>query len=406
MKEEIKHIFDRSACLNKRQVEAYLAGNMITEEVYAVEHHINGCPLCSMCMDGMQLRKDALEVTSGLNGEFLKTHLQAIPEPSTGGAAAYVKNNLKPEALKASPAATALKFGIAVAACAGILWLVQQVGGDKKDKEVAKTEEAIIEGNNSSNNNEEGSVVVEEPLTAETQTISATDTEPAPVETALIEEAPATTTAAKKEEPKPAAAAKPEVSTKPATTAKPVIGPPPMAKTTPEKKPVVPPAKTPEKKPTTPPVAAKKTEPAKTEKPAPPPPPPVVREVPKEQPKPVVREEPKPAPKVEEPKPEPKPVAKKEEPAEELPSDPIAAGKALMDKRNYNAAINKMRNEMRSNNKNRRQEAVMLVARCYQAMGNKDRAKELLSSIVDEGGPEKKAAKKALKEVDKDAKEE
>ncbi len=203
---------------------------------------------------------------------------------------------------------------------------------------------------------------------------------------------------------------KKEVSTKPVT--------PVTAKTTPNAttaKPAATTAKKEEKKPapattkTQPPVTAAKpkTEPAKTIA-LPPALPPVIKEIAKEQPKPqpqVVKQEPehRPAPKEE---PKPQPVAKKEEPAEELPSDPIAAGKALMDKRNYNAAINKMRNEMRSNNKNRRQEAVMLVAKCYQAMGNKDRAKELLSSIVDEGGPEKKNAKKLLKEVDGDAKKE
>ena len=76
-----------------------------------------------------------------------------------------------------------------------------------------------------------------------------------------------------------------------------------------------------------------------------------------------------------------------------------------MDRKNYNAAINKMRNEMRSNDKGRRQEAVMMVAKCYNAIGNKDRAKELLNTLVDEGGPEKKNAKKMLKELDKNAKD-
>ena len=402
IKEEVKHIFARSACLSKKQFEKYLAGNMITEEIYGVEHNINGCPLCSMAMDGMQMRTDATEVTAGLNAEFLKEQLEAMPEPGAGGAAAYVKN-LKQGQGGAKPIVTGLKIGVAIAACAGILWFVQRIGQNSKaEAQLVQTEGAT--GGTETEQPEERSVVVEQPLVAEAQGPVSTP----PVETQLIEEAPATPepatsenkpviTGQKKEEQKK------EVSTKPVT--------PVTAKTSPETTTAKPPtaaAKNEEKKPAP---AMTKTQPAVTAPKTialPPPPPPVIKEIVKEQPKPqpqIVKQEPehKPAPKEE---PKPQPVAKKEEPAMELPSDPIAAGKALMDKRSYNAAINKMRNEMRSNNKSRRQEAVMLVAKCYQAMGNKERAKELLSSIVDEGGPEKKNAKKMLKEVDGDAKKE
>jgi hypothetical protein len=393
MKEDVKHIFDRSACLNKRQIEAYLSGNMITEEVYAIEHHINGCPLCSMALDGIQQRTDALEVIGQLNSDFLKDHFAVMPEPASSGAAAYVKN-LKPKAVAAaaassgSGAGTAIKLAVGIAACIGILWFIQNAGKDKQtEKQVAATEQSVNE-----TPVEEQSVIVEEPLLADTQVVVA---EEPPVETRLEDEAAAAKVAVgPPENKKPEVVARPAVTTKPATTqtAKITVPPPPKATTA-----KVPPPKTP--------VAPQKTAPVALAKPLPPPSP---KEIAREQPKPQpARQEPAPEPKVErqEPKEEPKPAAKKEE-SEELPSDPIAAGKALMDKRNYNAAINKMRNEMRSNNKSRRQEAVMLVAKCYQQMGNKDRAKELLTSLVDEGGKEKKAAKKALKEVDKEEKAE
>jgi FimV-like protein len=393
IKEDVKHLFDRSACLNKRQFEAYLSGNMITEEVYGIEHHINGCPLCSMAMDGMQLRKDALEVSAGLNTDFIKDHFAMMPQQSSSGAS-YIKN-LKPKEINTKPLMTTVKVLVAIGACAAILWFVQSVGKNNSNEPVEETKQEEVVNVATPPQQEEQQVIVEEPLMADTTQAA----EPVP-EAAPVQEKPAIGPP----EDKPVVSTRPAttasaVSTKPAIITKPVG---PVTKPVAINKPL-----TPTTKPTTvppKPVATKQTvipnlaAPATTTAP-----PPVVKEIPREEPKPVVKQEERPAPK-EEPKPKPTPPApKKEEASEDLPSDPIAAGKALMDKRSYNAAINRMRNEMRSNNKSRRQEAVILVARCYQAMGNKDRAAELLKSVVDEGGPEKKNAKKLLKEVDKNA---
>lgn len=385
IKDDVKHLFDRSACLNKRQFEAYLSGNMITEEVYGIEHHINGCPLCSMAMDGMQLRKDALEVASGLNADFIKDHFAVMPASSGSGASSYMKN-LKSKEINTKPVMTALKVFVAIGACAAILWFVQSLGKNKSE-EAEPTQEEVVNVATPPRQ-EEQQVIVEEPLMADTTQVAA---EPAPEP--VVEQAPVA---------EKTAIGPPADNAKPAVTAKPAVVPPQaIAKqvTTPVKpvtaaiKPVTATVK---------PVVATKPAVPNLLKPTVTAPPQVVKEVPREEPlKPVVKQEERSAIR-EEVKPTPPPATKKEE-ADELPSDPLAAGKVLMDKRSYNAAINKMRNEMRSNNKGRRQEAVMLVARCYQAMGNKDRASELLKSIVDEGGPEKKNAKKMLKEVDKNA---
>lgn len=370
IKEDVKHLFDRSACLTKKQFEAYLQGNMITEEVYAIEHHINGCPLCSMAMDGMQLRKDALVVANQMNTDFLADHLSALPPQSTSSAASYVKS-LKPKEISTKPLITGVKVLVAIGACAGILWFVQSVGKNNANTKTEEPQEEVVNVATPPKQ-EEQSVVIEEPLIAEQPVAEEPLEEVAPVtEQPVIgppedKPKPVVTTPAKPAAV-PATTAKPPVTTAkpPVTTAKPTVPPP-----TPVKPPVTKPA-----------------------------PPVVNQEEPKaEPPKPVVREEPIPQPKVEQPAP-------KKEPVEELPNDPIAAGKALMDKRSYNAAINRMRSEMRSSNKARRQEAVILVAKCYQQLGNKERAAELLKSVVDEGGPEKKNAKKLLKEVDKNAKD-
>lgn len=375
IKDDVKHLFDRSACLNKRQFDAYLSGNMITEEVYGVEHHINGCPLCSIAMDGMQQRKDALEVVAGLNSDFIKDHFAVMPV-QTGSGTSYMKT-LRSKEISTRPVMTTVKVLLAVGACAAILWFVQSVGKNRSETPAEPQQEEVVNASTPPQQ-EEQQVIVEEPLMAETVTAeegpaAATTPEPVsnePISGPPVDNAkPATTKPTTLPAPVTAKPTVPALAKPTATTTKPVA-------TTAKPTPAVPSLLSP---PTT--VTA----------------PPVVREEPREEPKPVVKEAPR-----EEPKPAPAP--KKEE-ADDLPSDPLAAGKMLMEKRSYNAAITRMRNEMRSTNKARRQEAVMMVARCYQALGNKERAAELLKSIVDEGGPEKKNAKRMLKEVDKSAKD-
>lgn len=80
MSEQLKHIFDISKCPTKRQMQDYLKGAMQPEEIYAFEHHISSCMLCSEAMDGMMERKEAaLAGMSELNDNFLKDHLELHP---------------------------------------------------------------------------------------------------------------------------------------------------------------------------------------------------------------------------------------------------------------------------------------------------------------------------------------
>ena len=80
MSEQLKHIFDASVCPTKRQMNEYLAGTMMREEVYAFEHHVNSCFLCSEAIDGMlEHKENALVGMSELNNNFLKDHLELHP---------------------------------------------------------------------------------------------------------------------------------------------------------------------------------------------------------------------------------------------------------------------------------------------------------------------------------------
>jgi hypothetical protein len=65
----------------------------------------------------------------------------------------------------------------------------------------------------------------------------------------------------------------------------------------------------------------------------------------------------------------------------------------------YNAALSLFRKEMSNPDKRKRQEAIIMAARCYLSLGNKADAQQLLQQLVDEGGPQKRAAKKLIKEM-------
>lgn len=79
MKEQLEHILDQSVCLTRRQLKDYLSGGMLPIEAHAVEHHLASCPLCSMAMEGFEEHSDeALQAIASLNSGFLKEHFDNI----------------------------------------------------------------------------------------------------------------------------------------------------------------------------------------------------------------------------------------------------------------------------------------------------------------------------------------
>lgn len=73
--EQLKHIFDSSACLTQKQMRNYVAGSMTNEEVHAAEVHLNSCPMCSDAADSLFEQQEAgLSAMQALNADFLKDH--------------------------------------------------------------------------------------------------------------------------------------------------------------------------------------------------------------------------------------------------------------------------------------------------------------------------------------------
>jgi hypothetical protein len=79
MKEQLLHILDQSVCLTRKQMREYLSGTMPPEVAHAAEFHLNACPLCHLAMEGFEQHSDeALEAIAALNSGFLKEHFDNI----------------------------------------------------------------------------------------------------------------------------------------------------------------------------------------------------------------------------------------------------------------------------------------------------------------------------------------
>ena len=131
MSEQLKHIFDSSACLSKRQLKDYVTGTMSREESYALEHHVNTCFFCSEALDGMLEHTEALVTVDELSTGFLKDHF-SLTNPqihlnslAPAAAAPAVqkrtrnKSKTQPLLLKPTSIAAAIILGF------GVMWYLE-----------------------------------------------------------------------------------------------------------------------------------------------------------------------------------------------------------------------------------------------------------------------------------------
>ncbi len=74
---DLQHLFNGTHCLSKRQLRDYAAGSISREEAYAVESHLNTCPLCSAAADGMLAHfPESAGVLAEVDAGFLKEHFK------------------------------------------------------------------------------------------------------------------------------------------------------------------------------------------------------------------------------------------------------------------------------------------------------------------------------------------
>lgn len=146
--EQLKHIFDNSTCLNRRQMKDYVSGIMTNEESHAVEVHLNTCPFCNDAVEGLfeQQEGNAVEMLAELDSDFLKDHFsltnpqihlnsltapaQAIP-PHTH----YLGRKKKQ---KTQPLFRSVSIAAALLLCFAILWYMQYGRSEKTAQPIAQ----------------------------------------------------------------------------------------------------------------------------------------------------------------------------------------------------------------------------------------------------------------------------
>lgn len=92
-KEQLKHIFEPSACLTPKQMKGYVSGKMVHEEAHAVEVHLLSCPFCSDAIEGLQKEQKSGSITAmeKLDAGFIAKHFGIAKDELNIGAAPVTK---------------------------------------------------------------------------------------------------------------------------------------------------------------------------------------------------------------------------------------------------------------------------------------------------------------------------
>lgn len=358
--EQLKHIFDNSTCLTKKQMRSYVTGSMTNEEAHAVEVHLNSCPMCSDAIDGLFAQEEVgLVGLSEVNSDFLKDHFGKVNphihlNSITATHSRHIHLNRKKEKVHHLWRTASIAAGLLL--LVGMLWYYRLTNTELADNPIAQQ-------------------ITLPKQQEEVTTIKPSQQQP------IAMSMPAREESAKTHEQKPE---------------KPVAQMLSDAATHAEQKPEEP--KT---------LAAANVPAAATE----------------ERKAIMDSQAEKPAARTENNIASTSTVAYQQKTfgnsynAEAAPmvagNADAAAGKRmaavdkleqankLFDAKRYGDALNLYTQEMHNaENKNRRQEAAVGAARSYIALGKKEKATEILQSIVDEGGPQKREAKRLLKELE------
>jgi hypothetical protein len=369
-KDQLKHIFEESACLTARQVKGYVTGKMVHEEAHAVEVHLLSCPFCREAVEGLTEYKTpvAISAMEKLDAGFIAKHFgvttQEIVAPKNtppvlkAGSYSTAPENDKPATVRKiwKPMALAASLLAMVA----VLWFM-------RDNIFPQDNGQLAQQTTVPEKKEEPVIAYEPPVDSNVMTI--VDTIPASDEmTPEVQPLVAATTETTTKEAKDAAAKK--EADKKAVDAKLAAGATSLTATKPKE----------EVKPL--PTAARQSSadvlPRMGNSFTPPPAPAAKQES--------VADE-----TAEEPEPEKKIV----EPAR----TGLEKADDLFNKGKYRRALKMYQDEMGDTRSNRRDAATYMAARCHVELGEKMQARTLLNSLVNENSVKKSQAQQVLQEI-------
>lgn len=150
-KEQLKQIFEQSSCLTKKQLKEYVSGSMSTEEAHAVEQHLHSCPMCSDAVDGLMAQQGkGVEVMNTINADFLTKHLGAanqqvpqninMPKPNTSD----TKKKPAPAMMKSTSAKSYFAFRT-MGVAATILFAIVGIWYYRLTNDVAKESQPLAQ---------------------------------------------------------------------------------------------------------------------------------------------------------------------------------------------------------------------------------------------------------------------
>lgn len=340
MSQVLHQIWERSSCLTKAQLMSYAQGRLIEEEVYAVETHLNSCPLCSAAIDGvLHHGLAAVEAIAEMDGSFLKKHFEDTrPRIHLNSVAPAVSHHSRkkretPIQFPIRAVAGLTATGLAVL---GIFWLLNRITFTPPEQPATITPAAATM-------EKEPPVILQQHEKPQTQPAAATGEE-LPEQAAMVLPVATSPVATPAAEPEKTAAVQPEM---------------PVQPTAQEEKNAVPPGNTPETSPIVPAVPD-------TEKNA----------------------APKKEPKAEEPA-----------PAKQNPEAVPLSGSSVSEQQQFRYTIESYKKDLNNPDIEKRNLARLVSAEAYQGLGQRVKAIELLEQIMSEGGPHKGEARRALRKL-------
>jgi FimV-like protein len=362
--EQLKHIFDNSTCLTKKQMRSYVIGSMTNEEAHAVEVHLNSCPMCSDAIDGLFAQEEGgLAGLAEVNSDFLKDHFgKANPHIHLNSiTATHAKRiDLTRKNEKVHHLWRTASIAAALLLLVGSIWYYRSLNTDVVNSPIAEqvTLPQQQEEITTIKPSEEQPIAMNMPAKEEKVVVERPKQE-APVAQMLSD---AASLAVQKEDIKPD-----QVKTLAAPSVP--VAASDESKTVTDRQAESPAARTENA------IAATSTGGYQQKS--------FGNSYNADAAQPMAAN------------------ASKKLSAESVTIDKLEQANKLYEAKQYGDALNLYTHEMRNaENKSHRQEATVGAARSYIALGNKTKAKEILQSIIDEGGAYKREAKRLLREIE------
>lgn len=147
-KEQLKHIFEHTACLTPRQMKGYISGKMVHEEAHAVEVHLLSCPFCREAIEGLEEQKGngSLTAIEKPDTAFIAKHFGvsskelnlgnttgAVP-PKAGRFTTYVDKEQKTGGGNVRKLLKPIGIAASLVAVAAIMWFMRDTIFPAQDK--------------------------------------------------------------------------------------------------------------------------------------------------------------------------------------------------------------------------------------------------------------------------------